>query len=467
MTPKPTILIVDDEDKAKKILKINLANNYNILLASNGEEALNLLKKSRVQLILTDLNMPQMNGLKLLEWIQQNRPEIPVVLVTAYGTVENAVEAMKKGAIDYILKPIKIEELRTIIEKTLHIGKLIEENVTLKEKLQKYEHLNEIVFADKKIQDILNTIDQVAKTPVPVLIEGESGTGKSFFAKAVHFLSDRSKKPFIELNCGAIPHDLIESELFGHEKGAFTGAVQQKKGKFELADGGTLFLDEIGELPLDLQVKLLHVVETQKFTRVGGTSFIETNVRLISATNRNLKEEIENNRFRQDLYYRLKVVYLYIPPLRERKDDIPVLANHFLKKHASLNPEKNLQLTKETITILKSYSWNGNIREMENILQQAIILSKDGIITPGLLPPELTENFQDEVEQIPLTKIELTEFKEKKTKYIIDNIEYRFLTNLLQQAGGNITKAAEISGYDRRQIQNLINKHGINSATFK
>ncbi len=463
----PTILIVDDEERERKVLGIELSDKYHILLAENGKEALNLLAGNKVHLVLTDLKMPDMSGIELLEHIQQHYKSIPVVIVTAFGSVENAVEAMKLGALDYMLKPIKIDELEALIEKSLNFGRLLDENIRLKEQLKKYEGFNEIISVNPKIKELLDTITHVAKTPATILIEGESGTGKQLFAQAVHYLSDRADQPFIEINCGAIPHDLLESELFGHEKGAFTGAVNMKKGKFELADGGTLFLDEIGELPMDLQVKLLHVVESQKFTRVGGTTYLKTDVRIVAATNRNLSEEIKKNNFRQDLYYRLKVVYLHIPSLKERKEDIPILVNHFIEKHKNLNPIKSIEVSGKALDMLKSYKWPGNIRELENVVQQAMILARDGIIKPELLPSEIVDSYEANGEYIPLTKIDLQEYKKQQTENILENIEYKFLISLLESTSGNITRAAEKSGYDRRQIQNLLKKHNIDAEKFR
>ena len=469
---KPTIVIADDEERERKVLMMNLRSDFNVLLAQNGKQAMELIEHNKVHLILTDLKMPEVDGFELLEWVNKNYKTVPVIIMTAFGTIEDAVEAMKAGAHDYITKPVKMDELKALINKSIKFGELLEENVRLKEKIKKYEGFNEIITVNPQMKSLINLIEQVAQTPATILIEGESGTGKMLFAKAVHYLSDRADRPFIEINCGAIPHDLLESELFGHEKGAFTGAVGMKKGKFELASGGTLFLDEIGELPLDLQVKLLHVLENQKFTRVGGTQFITTDARIVAATNKNLKEEVTKGNFRTDLFYRLKVVYLRIPPLRERKEDIPLLIEHFLQKHSGLSKFKNIVVTEKTRKILQNYDWPGNIRELENVIQQAIIFSKDGRISPEVLPDEIlsgwleNENIDSE-EYVPLTKNELKAEKEKRTAKILDELEYKFLIKLLKSTGGNISHAAEISGYDRRQIQNLLKKHGVEAENFR
>ena len=460
-----TILVADDEEKIRKVLKINLKNKYRVILAQNGSEAIEYLKNEVVHLVLTDLRMPEQDGLDLLQYVRKYHKHIPVIIVTAFGSVENAVQAMKMGTYDYILKPIKIIELQRLIEKALHYAQLLSENVQLKERLKKYEGFREIITVNPKMQALLEILKQVAATPATVLIEGESGTGKQLIAASVHYMSTRADNPFIEINCGAIPATLLESELFGHEKGAFTGAIHTKKGKFELADNGSMFLDEIGELPLELQVKLLHVLENQKFTHVGGTQYIKTNARIIAATNRKLIEEVKKKSFRSDLYYRLKVVYLHIPPLRERKEDIPLLVQFFTEKYNRLNPngQINIEISDEALNILQSYNWPGNVRELENIIQQAIIFAKDGLITSDTLPPEILEN----VIKPSLTKAELQDEKNRRTETIIRDIECSFLKRILSKTRGNITRAAEISGYDRRQIQNLTKKHDINAENFK
>ena len=462
---KYTILIADDEEKSRKVLKINLMNEFRVILAQNGSEAIKYLKNESVHLVLTDLRMPEKGGLDILHYVQKYHKHIPVIIVTAYGSIENAVQAMKIGAYDYILKPIKISKLKPLIEKALQYARLLNENIQLKERLKKYEGFREIITVNPKMQALLETLKQVASTPATILIEGESGTGKQLVAATAHYMSPQADNPFIEINCGAIPVNLLESELFGHEKGSFTGAINTKKGKFELAQNGTIFLDEIGELQFELQVKLLHVLDNQKFTRVGGTQFFNTNARIIAATNRNLNKEIENKRFRSDLYYRLKVVYLHVPPLREHKEDIPLLVQSFTEKHNRLNKygHKTIKLTDEALDNLRSYNWPGNIRELENIIQQSIIFAKEGIISADMLPQEIRKNT---VKQ-SLTKEELQDEKNRHTKNIIRDIEYSFLKRIFSKTKGNITQAAELSGYNRRQIQNLTKKHGINTENFK
>jgi len=463
---KAAILIVDDEDKIRKVLKINLQQLYSVFLAKNGIEAQHYLENENIDLVITDLKMPgEINGLKLLEFVQKEFQFIPVIIITAFGTIENAVQAMKKGAYDYILKPIKIAELTPLIEKALKFGHLVQENTTLKAQIKKYKVEREIITANQQMRAILSTIKDVAQTNATILIQGESGTGKQLAAEYAHYTSPRANNPFIEINCGAIPKELMESELFGHEKGAFTGAVRTKKGKFELANEGTLFLDEIGELPVELQVKLLHILENQKFTRVGGTNYIVTDVRIIAATNRNLSQMVKEGAFRQDLFYRLKVVFIQIPPLRERKEDIPVLSHYFLNKHKRLNIKgiQDLNISDEAMDALINYSWPGNIRELENVIQQTLIFTRDKTITINNLPKDINTGLRKKIE----TKDDLQLEKKRLTQSILRDIEYNFLKRLLSSTSGNISKAAKRSGYDRRQIQNLIKKHNINIENFK
>lgn len=464
---KPTILIVEDEEKTRRILKINLQENYQVLQAQNGLEALSFLQHEPVHLVLTDLRMPTMSGLELLQKMQELNLHIPVIIVTAYGTVENAVEAMKKGAYDYILKPIKIDELEMAIEKSLNYGTLLNENFFLKEQLKQYEGFRDIITIDPDMRKLMDLVKQVAPTRATVLIEGESGTGKELFARAIHYLSPRAENPFVEINCGAIPHELLESELFGHEKGAFTGAVALKKGKFEMANRGSLFLDEIGELPKELQVKLLRALEEQRFTRVGGVQPIQTDIRFIAATNRNLRDEIKAGTFREDLYYRLKVVYIRIPPLRERPEDIPLLIQHFLKKHEKTIGKQITRVTPEALEILQNYEWFGNVRELENVIMQAMIFASGDAITPDVLPREIVHSVEIISNWIPQTKEELQ--KEKRLRYheIDSELEYAFLKNILKKTRGNVSESARQTGYDRRQIQNLLKKYHLNPENFK
>ncbi len=470
-TYKPTLLIVDDEERSARILKINFRDKYNILLANNGAQALTLLDHEPVSLILTDLRMPEMTGDELLEKIREKNYHIPVIIMTAYGTIENAVRSMKMGAFDYILKPLNIENLSLTIERALNYSNLLNENVRLKEQLKAYEGFRQIITINPEMKRLLDLTGQVAGAKVPVLIEGESGTGKELFARAIHYLSPRANKNFVSINCGAIPAELIESELFGHEKGAFTGASAQKKGKFELAHQGTLFLDEIGELPKNMQVKLLRAIEEQQFTRVGGTQVIHTDIRFVAATNRNLEKEVEEGNFREDLYYRLKVVNLRILPLRERKDDIPLLVKHFLKKHEKDIGKTVRDTDRKVMEMFMNYAWPGNVRELENIVMHTMLFSPGDVLVPEALPVEFVkqagETEAGEQESVPATKEELQKERKKRYEEVDKKLEYNFLDHVLKKTQGNITKAAELTGYDRRQLQNLIRKHLINPSNYK
>ncbi len=460
---KPNILLVDDEKKMLDILQINLSAAYKVYVAENGLEAQQIIKNYPLDMVISDLKMPKMDGRELFAWVKKEFPSLPFIIMTAFGTVEDAVDAMKNGAFDYIVKPLKLDVLKQTIEKTLHFQALVSENRKLKDKLIRVEEYRKIITADPQMNKILNFAKQAAQSDANVLITGESGTGKQLMAEYIHNMSNVSDGPFVEINAGAIPHELLESELFGHEKGAFTGAVKSKPGKFELANNGTLFLDEIGELPIDLQVKLLHVVEQNKITRVGGTKEIITKVRLVTATNRNLLEEVENKKFRSDLYYRLRVISISLPSLKQRKSDIPLLAKMFVKKHFQNGSDKIPVFSPEALDVLMNYSWPGNIRELENVVQQALIFAVDGKITKENLPPELLNGNSN----FPVTKDAFQKIKQEKTDEIITDLEIQFLTGLLNKSGGNVTKAAEISGYNRRQLQNLLAKYHFNLQNFK
>jgi two-component system NtrC family response regulator len=466
-TQKPKLLIVDDEERAWKVLKINFQDRYEVFVAKNGSEAVKVLDKTQVDVVLTDVKMPEMSGIELLMHVKKNYGWIPVVVMTAFGSVENAVEAMKAGAYDYILKPIKIEDTEMVVRRAMEYSSTLQENRALKDKLKTYEVPQDIITINPEMRSILGLVKEVAVTDASVLIEGESGTGKELFARAMHRLSERSEGPFIEVNCGAIPHELFESELFGHERGAFTGAVNTKKGKLELAENGTIFLDEIGEMPLDLQVKLLHVLENRQFTRVGGTTFLHSAARVVAATNRNLKDDVESGRFRKDLYYRLKVVYLHVPPLRERKEDIPLLVQHFIAKHGDTARKNITGIDPDAMEILRLHSWTGNVRELENVVLQTMIFARGAQITIDSLPAEIRESVGPLRDRVPATKEELQKEKVRRTEKVLMDLERTFLLSLIEQSGGNISEAARTSGYDRRQIQNLIKKHGVDMSKLR
>lgn len=461
-----TILIAEDEEKMRRILEVNLQPEYRILLAGDGEEAFQIVRDNDVHLVLADMKMPKMDGLRLLKEVKRIRPEIPVILITAYGTVESAVQAMKEGAADYLLKPVKMEEVSLVIERTLFHADLILENRQLKEEIKSLQGVENIISNHPKMIDILKTVGQIADSKATVLIQGESGTGKELIARAIHFNSHRSAFPFVVVNCSAIPKELLESQLFGHEKGAFTGASKRKLGSFELAHRGTLFLDEIGEMPRELQVKILRAIEGYGFTRVGGTEEINVDVRLIAATNRDLKAAVERGDFREDLFYRLHVVSLELPPLRERPGDIPLLVSYFLDKHKKEVKGRDLRISARALEVLQSYPWPGNVRELENCILRAMLFTSGSQIDLEDLPPQVRGG-EERMAPAPRDSEELKRMKWAVKRKAEEEVERVFLQEALKRNRGNISKAALDVGMDRRQLQNLIRKHRIDTRDFK
>ena len=464
---KPSILIVDDEVRMQRLFEINLGPRYKILTASKGEEALGIARDQNITLLITDLKMPGMSGLRLLQEARKLLPDLPVIIMTAYGTVEGAVQAMKEGAADYILKPIKMDEMEVLIEKTLTVSRLENENRDMRQELKTIFGPGNIIGRHPGMQKVTQLIKQVAGNKATVLIQGESGTGKELVARAVHYESDRSSKLFVVINCAAIPSTLLESELFGHEKGAFTGAVKTKKGRLELADQGTLFLDEIGEMPKELQVKILRVLEQQKFQRVGGMEDIGVDNRIIAATNKDLKQAVEAGTFREDLYYRLNVITIPIPPLRERKEDIPLLVEHFLKKHRESLNKRVTRVSEEALNLLIDYPWPGNVRELENAIVRALVLCPTDCIERRDLVEDLRQEKKREEAKVPADKQELISMKKEVQKKIKEEMERKFIEEALKQERGNILRAATRVSMDRRQFQNLVKKYGISKKDFE
>ncbi|MGD8741536.1 MAG: sigma-54 dependent transcriptional regulator [Desulfobacterales bacterium] len=390
-----TILIVDDEKNYLTILSALLEDEgFEVLTASGGSEALEIHKSSDLDLILTDMKMPKMDGIELLENIKENDPDLPVIMMTAHGTVDKAVEAMQKGAYTYVLKPFDNERLIIYVKKATSMYQVVKENRRLRDAVESQYRFGNIIGKSKKMRDVFDTIQKVAPSGATVLIEGESGTGKELVARSIHFNSPRREKPFVAVNCSALAENLLESELFGHEKGAFTGAVATKKGRFELADGGTLFLDEIGELSANLQVKLLRVLQEKVFERVGGVRTISVDIRILAATNKDLQQEMQDGRFREDLYYRLNVVHLVLPPLKERQEDIRLLVNHFIKKYASerRSAAPVTGVDQEVDRLFYDYNWPGNIRELENVIERVMILCPGEIMRVSDLPKGFKDN---------------------------------------------------------------------------
>ena len=457
MSYTPTILIVDDEEKIQKLLKLNLRHDYKVIVSGSVSDAVDHLQNASIDLVLTDLKLPDKDGIAMLQKVKAFDSSIPVVLMTAYGTVENAVEAMKLGAYDYLLKPVKMKEMVVTVQKALSYRTLLTENIRLKHELEGIYNFKNMVCASPQMQKIMALVKQVADSKATVLIQGDTGTGKEMIANMIHLSSDRASRPLVPINCSAIPEELIESEFFGHEKGAFTSAVAKKQGKFELAHGGTLFLDEISEMPISLQPKLLRALEDQCFTRVGGIVPIQVDVRIIAATNRDLKIDVESGRFRKDLYYRLKVISIKIPPLRERREDIAPLVDFFIKKHVSDAHGKISGISSEALSIMENYNWPGNVRELENVILRAMVLVKNGSIEIEHLPDEL-------IGIVPLNIMnneDLKLAKKKAKQKAALEIEKQFVANVLKGSGGNISKAAREISMDRRQFQAMMKRCGI------
>lgn len=450
-----TILIVDDEKNYPLILSAVLEDEgFETLTANSGQEALKILKNSDVDLVLTDMKMPSMDGIQLLEHVRKKDPELPVIMMTAYGTVEKAVEAMQKGAYNYILKPFDNESMVIYVRKAIDMYRMVKENRRLRKAMESQYHFGNIIGKSSAMQDVFELIRKIAPTTATVLIEGESGTGKELVAKSLHFNSPRCEKPFIAVNCSAFAESLLESELFGHEKGAFTGAVSMKKGRFELAEGGTLFLDEIGELSANLQVKLLRVLQEKTFERVGGEKTITANIRIIAATNKHLEDEAKAGRFREDLYYRLNVLYLHLPPLRERIEDIRLLAGHFIKKYAD-ERKSDIPVTgmdRETERLFYDYHWPGNVRELENVIERAVILCPGDTITVSDLPRNFKEELSNTLhfEDIPAH----TSLPE-----ILDMIEQRMIKRALKMSNHVQAHAAQMLGIGKSSLNMKIKKY--------
>jgi two-component system response regulator PilR (NtrC family) len=449
---KGKILVVEDEKSMREVLTMLLeGEHYDVTSASDGREGLACVDKDIFDLVITDMKMPRVNGFELLKKIKEISPETLVIMITAFGTTETAIEAMKLGAYDYINKPFKIDEIRLIVKKAIEKRRLREELSLLREQIKTSYSLENIIGKSAKMQDMFAIIPKIAQSNSNVLITGESGSGKELVAAALHNLSLRRDKNFVAINCAAFPEGLLESELFGHMKGAFTGALYNKQGLFEIADGGSLLLDEIGEMPINLQAKLLRVIESGTFRRVGGTNDLKVDVRIISATNKNIKDEIEAGRFREDLYYRLNVVPINIPPLRERREDIPLLAEHFLKKLS----QTQKRITPEAMKLLLEHPWKGNVRELENVIERIALLIEKEEITPADLPSDITSYPRDK-KLIP----ELTS-KGIDVDEIIGDIEKRYLTTALDLVGGVKTEAAKLLNLSFRSFRHRLQKYGI------
>ena len=445
---KPIILIVDDEKNTREGLKNALLHNkYKMLLAKDGKSALKIFKEERIDLMLADLKMPGIDGIELMQNVKQISSDTITIILTAYGTIETAVNAMRQGAYDFITKPVNLDELDMLIKRALSTRKMERENVLLKEQLNKRYGFENIIGNTHEIKQMFETIRTVAPTKATVLITGESGTGKELIAHAIHSNSSRSNGPFVDIHCASLAETLLESELFGHERGAFTGAIQTKLGRFELANNGTLFLDEIGEMNMATQVKLLRILETQRFQRVGGTKNVKVDVRLIVATNADLEGKIKEGKFRDDLYYRIKVVSIKVPPLRSRREDIPLLIGAFLKEFNKEHKKHITTVESETLKRLMDYTWPGNIRELRNLLESIVILSKSKEIGLDDLPAYIREG---------LTPAAV--FREAGK---IEDAEKALIIEALRKTGNNKTSAAQRLGISRRTLHRKLKEYDI------
>ena len=438
-----TILIADDEKNIRSGLQIAFEDEgYDVLTAENGEIAWKLINTKSVDLVITDIRMPVMTGLDLLEKSSSAYPLLPIIVLTGHGTIETAVQACKNGAADFFTKPIDLDHLLLTVSKCLANRKVLDENKRLTEELEKVKResgYKKIIGQSEKVSRMMGVIKQVASTNANVLIQGESGVGKELVADALHNLSLRKDKPFIKVNCASLTPTLLESELFGHEKGAFTGAIARKKGRFELADGGTLFLDEIGEIDLSTQVKLLRILQERQFERVGGEETLTVDVRVVAATNRNLAEEVKKGNFREDLYFRLNVVHIEVPPLRERKEDIPLLISHFLETLSSKNNRKVDSISAQARKALFAYSWPGNIRELQNAIEAGVVMCHGRTIELEDLPEQIKSIDNEDMLSVKLGSS-------------LEEVEKELITRTISFCGGNKTKAATVLGIGRKTL---------------
>jgi two-component system NtrC family response regulator len=450
-----TILIVDDERNYPLILSAVLEEEgFGTLTANSGAEALEILAESDVDLVLTDMKMPQMDGIELMERIKAHNPDLPIVMMTAHGTVEKAVEAMQKGAYTYILKPFDNDRLVLYTNKALDMYRVIKENRQLRTAIANQYSFGNIIGKSPRMAEVFDVIRKVSQATATVLIEGGSGTGKELVAKSIHYNSPRRDRPFIPVNCAALAESLLESELFGHEKGAFTGAAATKKGRFELADGGTLFLDEIGELSQGLQVKLLRVLQEKMFERVGGVRPLKVDIRLIAATNKSLKTEVKESRFREDLFFRLNVVHLTLPPLRERREDIRLLMEHFIEKYRGERSAATpiLGVEPEVERLFYDYAWPGNVRELENVIERAMVMCTNTMIRLQDLPQDFRDNVTD---NLSLSSIP----PDAKLYETLAQVEKEMIVRAMKRADNIQTRAAEILGIGKSGLNQKIKKY--------
>ncbi len=453
MTEPRTILLIEDDESLRRVMEYNLREDgYRVVTAADGRSGLERFQAQAVDLVLTDIRMPEMDGMEVLTRLKTMQPDLPVIVLTAHGTIDSAVEAIKVGAFDYLTKPFSREQLRAAVRKALDVAALTTENRHLRQVVVERFSFANMIAASRAMRAVTDMAARVAQSDATVLLEGESGTGKELLAKAIHFHSARTRAPFVTINCGAIPEHLLESELFGHRRGSFTGAVADKRGKFETADGGTIFLDEIGELPSQLQVKILRVLQEREIDKVGDPRPIKVDVRVIAATNRDLEKMIADGGFRDDLYYRLAVVSIRMPPLRERADDIPLLVDHFLTKHSERLGRPRPNVEKPVYSALNLYSWPGNIRELENVIERALVLDKDGVL--GL--DDLPERLRAREQRMGNLRIELPD-----EGISLETVERELLLAALEKHNWNQTRAAAYLGITRSTLLYRMQKFGL------
>ncbi|MBI5696030.1 MAG: sigma-54-dependent Fis family transcriptional regulator [Nitrospirae bacterium] len=453
--PGEKILVVDDEPGMRSLLRKVLGRaGYFVTDIEKGADALAVMDTEDFDLAILDIEMPEMDGIELLKKIKKKDPALNVVMITAYGSLQSAVEAMRLGAYDYLTKPFQMEEIKLVVEKALERERLVNENRALHKELEEQYRFTGIIGKSQKMEEVYDLVRQVAATNASVLIQGESGTGKELIARSIHYNSKRKGRPLVILNCAALAEGVLESELFGHEKGSFTGAIKQKAGRFELAHDGTLFLDEIGEIPVTTQLKLLRVLQEHEFERVGGEKTIKVDVRIIAATNKDLMSLVREKRFREDLYYRLNVVAINLPPLRERREDIPELAHHFLKRFALETGKKIEAIDPKAMDSLVRYDWPGNVRELENIIERAVVLEKTGVIMPASLPLTIRDAAGDATSLVvPEGTANLTE--------TLEFLERQLIVKALDEHGGSQTAAALSLGLKRSTFRYKLEKYGL------